>query len=157
HPVNSSGRQQPVGNSGQGLSAVEKHLRRNGTGHRESFLRNALYYRVKPWLPLVLRLTLRRWLAPWERSRGKQNWPIMPGSETPPAGWRGWPEGKQFAVVLTHDVEGQSGIDRCVPLMELEKAAGFRSSFNFVPEGSCTVSHELRETLGRNGFEIGVH
>ena len=124
---------------------------------RDSLLRNALYYRVKPWLPLVVRLTLRRWLARWKRPRACQTWPILPGSEIPPHGWPGWPDGKRFAFVLTHDVEGQTGIDRCLPLMQLEKAAGFRSSFNFVPEGTCAVDPLIREELERNGFEIGVH
>jgi hypothetical protein len=105
----------------------------------------------------MLRLTLRRWLARWKRPRVNLTWPILPGSEIPPQGWRGWPDGKQFALVLTHDVEGQAGMDRCLPLMELEKAAGFRSSFNFVPEGTCAVNQEVRKELERNGFEIGVH
>lgn len=34
---------------------------------------------------------------------------------------------------------------------------GFRSSFNFIPEGDHTVPPELRAWLVRNGFEVGVH
>ncbi len=41
--------------------------------------------------------------------------------------------------------------------MELEQRLGFRSSFNFIPEGEYRVPSELREELGRNGFEVGVH
>jgi len=48
-------------------------------------------------------------------------------------------------------------MDRCLPLMQLEKEAGFRSSFNFVPEGTCAVGPEIREELERSGFEVGVH
>ena len=62
-------------------------------------------------------------------------WPILPGSERPPEGWPGWPDGKKFAFVLTHDVESQQGLDRVRELAELEMEFGFRSSFNFVPEG----------------------
>jgi hypothetical protein len=62
-------------------------------------------------------------------------WPILPGSEKPPRGWRGWPEGKQFAFVLTHDVEGVLGVQRCRELSALESKLGFRSSFNLIPEG----------------------
>ena len=40
--------------------------------------------------------------------------------------------------------------------MELEAKFGFRSSFNFVPEGYETPK-ELRDELARNGFEVGVH
>jgi peptidoglycan/xylan/chitin deacetylase (PgdA/CDA1 family) len=40
--------------------------------------------------------------------------------------------------------------------MQLERDYGFRSSFNFVPE-RYDVSTELRETLIKHGFEVGVH
>lgn len=91
------------------------------------------------------------------RDRGLANWPIMPGSEFPPENWRGWPEGKKFALVLTHDVEGEIGLQKCQELAQLEHELGFRSSFNFIPEGDYRVPAELREELGRGGFEVGVH
>lgn len=81
----------------------------------------------------------------------------MPGSERPPEGWNGWPGDKRFALVLTHDVEGISGLKRCRRLMELELELGFRSSFNFIPEGGYPVSSDLRAELTRHGFEVGVH
>ena len=84
-------------------------------------------------------------------------WPVLPGSERPPADWPGWPDGKKFAFVLTHDVEGQAGLDRCRSLMELEAKLNFRSSFNFIPEGEYRVSKELRDELTGRGFEVGVH
>src|SRR4030095_1144336 len=42
-------------------------------------------------------------------------------------------------------------------LMRLEMEMGFRSSFNFVPEGNYRVPEELRRELLENGFEIWVH
>lgn len=84
-------------------------------------------------------------------------WPIMPGSERAPENWPGWPEGKKFALVLTHDVESKIGLGRCRSLMELELELGFRSSFNFIPEGSYRVPAELRQELTANGFEVGIH
>ena len=84
-------------------------------------------------------------------------WPVLPGSERPPQGWSGWPEGKQFALVLTHDVEGQSGLDKCRQLAQLERQYGFCSAFNFIPEGQYRVPPELRAELRHTGFEIGVH
>ena len=120
-------------------------------------LRNRFYYAVKPWMPQRFRLALRRWYTRRLRSKVANVWPILPGSEVPPANWRGWPFGKQFALILTHDVEGPSGVSRCRRLMELEKALGFRSSFNFIPEGPYRVSKALRDELTGNGFEVGVH
>lgn len=81
----------------------------------------------------------------------------MPGSERPPENWPGWPGGKKFAFVLTHDVESRAGLGKCRPLMQLEMELGFRSSFNFVPEGSYRVPAELREELTDGGFEVGIH
>ena len=118
---------------------------------------NKLYYGVKPWVPLYVRRTVRRWFASSKRSKTGTVWPILPGSESPPPGWLGWPEGKKFAFVLTHDVEGPSGLDKCRPLMEMEMKLDFRSTFNFIPEGKYRVPKELRDDLTGKGFEVGVH
>ncbi len=91
------------------------------------------------------------------RKRIGDVWPIMPGSERPPENWPGWPAGKRFALVLTHDVEGKAGVHKCRSLMQLELDLGFRSSLNFVPEGDYRVPAELREKLTASGFEVGVH
>jgi predicted glycosyltransferase len=119
--------------------------------------RNRVYYRIKPAIPRALRLSIRRWFALRKRSRVADIWPIAPGSQQPPANWPGWPGGKKFALVLTHDVEGQWGADKCRQLMRLEKNLGFQSSFNFIPKGSYEVPEQLRNELTRNGFEVGVH
>ncbi len=87
----------------------------------------------------------------------KDIWPIRESTGVKPDGWPGWPDGKKFAVVLTHDVEGPLGVAKCRQLMELEKKLGFRSAFNFIPEGDYRVSRELRQELTQNGFEVGVH
>jgi hypothetical protein len=56
-----------------------------------------------------------------------------------------------------HDVEGQAGLENCRPLMDLEESLGFRSVFNFVPEGEYIVPSDLRKEIGQRGCEIGVH
>ena len=45
-----------------------------------------------------------------------------------------WPEGKEFAFVLTHDVETEEGFKAIPKLVEVDKQYGFRSIFNIVPE-----------------------
>jgi predicted glycosyltransferase len=92
-----------------------------------------------------------------KRASVMHTWPVMPGSETPPKSWSGWPGGKQFALVLTHDIEGQAGLTKCHQLMDIERRLGFRSSFNFVPEGEYSITQELRDELKSDGFEVGVH
>ena len=41
--------------------------------------------------------------------------------------------------------------------MELEAELGFRSSFNFVPEGPYLTPKQLRDDIIANGFEVGIH
>jgi len=62
--------------------------------------------------------------------------------------------GKRFAVVLTHDVEGSKGLSRVEQLMGLEAKHGFRSSFNFVPEGEYRLPDTLRQKMRDAGFEV---
>src|SRR2546430_12615072 len=85
-----------------------------------SMLRNRLYYRVKPLIPQSLRTAVRRRVASRLRHSIADVWPILPGSEHPPQDWPGWPEGKKFAFVLTHDVEGVLGLRKCRDVMRLE-------------------------------------
>jgi glycosyltransferase involved in cell wall biosynthesis len=119
--------------------------------------RNKLYYRLKPLIPTPARHGVRKWIIRRQRKQVANVWPILPGSDQAPPGWNGWPEGKKFAFVLTHDVEGRGGLAKCRRLMELEMKHGFHSSFNFIPEGGYRVSRELRDVLASNGFEMGIH
>jgi len=119
--------------------------------------RNAIYYGLKPFLPRALRMHLRRWHAMSVRERYKSVWPIDDAAANPPHAWKGWPDGKAFAVVLTHDVEGPRGLARVKRLAEVEMSAGFRSSFNFIPRGTYSVPPDLRQWLTAHDFEVGVH
>lgn len=100
---------------------------------------------------------MRRAWGKWLRSGCSHMWPISEAAGKTPDGWPGWPEGKKFAFVITHDVEGGKGLERTRQLAELEIEMGFRSSFNFVPEGEYRVPDSLRAFLVSNGFEVGVH
>ena len=115
------------------------------------------YYHFRPYLFWSLRIALRRALARTMRRAYTDVWPINEVAGRQPDDWPGWPDAKKFAVVLTHDVEGPSGLAKCRQLMQLEQECGFRSTFNFIPEGDYAVSAGLREELQRNGFEVGVH
>ncbi|MCZ7609055.1 MAG: hypothetical protein M5U17_02710 [Ignavibacterium sp.] len=115
-----------------------------------------IYYTFKPFIPRWFQLVLRRIHARRLAKYHKEVWPILPGSEKKPKNWRGWPEDKEFAFVLTHDVEWRKGHDKCKQLLEIEKKLGFRSSFNLVPE-RYKVDKELRDFIVNEGFEVGVH
>src|SRR5262245_54475322 len=108
------------------------------------------YYRLKPRLPRRLQLTLRRLYARRQARTAFPRWPIEPllverrhsdlraelerrGAERIPT-IASWPEGRRFAAILTHDVEGVAGVENVRRVIEIERRHGFRSSWNFVAE-----------------------
>src|SRR2546427_96380 len=115
------------------------------------------YYVLKPSIPGKVRLAVRRLRAERLSRRLSGVWYINETARTAPDGWPGWPDGKQFAFVLTHDVDSKRGFDRCLQVAEMDRRLGFRASFNFVPEGPYIVPASLRDSLAGQGFEIGVH
>lgn len=115
-----------------------------------------IYYHLKPVIPRSLQIWMRRKIILRKRSACSNVWPILEKAGRPPEGWSGWPDHKQFALVLTHDVDTSRGQEQCRRLMGIEEKLGFRSAFNFVPE-RYQVSAELRRQLLDRGFEVGVH
>src|SRR5512135_694065 len=107
-------------------------------------LSRSFYFGLKPFLPWRLRIGVRRILARRIFQRTRAVWPIDEAAGRAPADWPAWPEGKQFALVLTHDVEGPDGLEKIRRLAELEMQLGVRSSFNLIPEGPYTVPPDLR-------------
>lgn len=114
-----------------------------------------IYYQVKPLLPRRLQIALRRTRACIKMWTHGDVWPVDEKAATPPKNWQGWPEGKQFAFIMTHDVETEVGVDRCLELSRIDQEFGIVSSFNFVPE-RYEVPAELRDHLVSHGFETAV-
>jgi glycosyltransferase involved in cell wall biosynthesis len=88
--------------------------------------------------------------------RSRDLWPTDERAGMAPSAWKGWPEGKRFALVLTHDVVSSRGLARVNQLIKLEAKHGFISSFNFVPEGQYRVPDSLPGTLDQAGCEVGI-
>lgn len=114
------------------------------------------YYLLKPFIPRSVQITIRRRFVRNKLASCAAVWPIHERAAKLPVGWRGWPDGKEFALLITHDVETAKGQEKCYDLAKLDSEMGFRSSFNFVPEGYA-VSDSLRHDLVKHGFEVGVH
>lgn len=122
-----------------------------------SFVFNWLFYTAKPAIPRQVQIFLRRKLAAYKREKCSHVWPIDPNSAQPPEGWQGWPEGKQFALVLSHDVDTIHGFNNVSKVAELEERMGFRSCFNFVPERYGKVPLDFLDQLRKRGFDVAVH
>lgn len=130
------------------------------------------YYSVKPRLPRAVQLAARRAYARVQIKRRFPAWPIetvlvdryhadlraqlrrAPHGERPLVNF--WPDGREFAFVLTHDVEGPAGIANIPRLLEVERRHAVVSAWNFVaewypiPDGTFSM---LRDA----GCEIGLH
>ena len=115
-----------------------------------------IYERVKLIIPRKVQILLRRKLVGRQLAQSASEWPIYEPAKDLPPGWPGWPDQKEFALVLTHDVDSQKGLDNCLKLADMEERLGFRSVFNFV---ACkyVVPQQIRDELAARGFEVGLH
>jgi hypothetical protein len=115
-----------------------------------------LYYDLKPYLLRGVQLYFRRIIVKLKTAKSLQDWPISEQSAKLPLNWQGWPDGKKFAFVLTHDVESLVGLKKCRDLSDIDIKYGFKSLFNFVPY-KYIVPANFRRYLEGKSFEIGIH
>ncbi len=67
-----------------------------------------------------------------------------------------WPNGKKFAVVLTHDVDTKEGLKDLEMFSKIEEQAGFRSTC-FIVGNYYKKDYKQLDKLVANGHEIGLH
>jgi hypothetical protein len=132
----------------------------------------AMYYAIRPFLPVGFRRHLQRmYLRDWSRIVFPK-WPVdhtvdsivrktmqlllrTQKLERMPFIWF-WPEGAPSALCMTHDVETAVGRDYCESLMDLNQRFGIVASFQIVPEQRYEVSQRFLESIQRRGFEVNV-
>ncbi len=117
------------------------------------------YYAVRPALPRSAQIGLRRAFSHVQGRTRFPAWPVETGLHdlydllfrlAP------WPNGKRWAIVLTHDVETDVGYENISLLRAIEEQNGFSSSWNFVPKRYAVDDDVVAELTG-SGFEVGVH
>lgn len=123
-----------------------------------------LYYRLRPFVPLIIRHRLQReynqgidapdcWYRPSEFVADlRRAIDLEPDTRV----IHPWPDGFAMASVLTHDVETAEGAARVDRLAVVEEQNGFRSCWNFVPY-KYKIDPGLIADLKARGHEIGVH
>jgi len=137
----------------------------------KKFLRD-IYYILKPVVPSKVQIIIRRKYLPFQKRNRFPAWPIdlhlyniyektikeifkLSGlSELPFINF--WPNGKKFAVVLTHGVETANGQINIWKVKEIEEELDFRSSWYFVPE-KYKLDENLIQRLINDDFEVGIH
>jgi hypothetical protein len=135
---------------------------------RQTMIRT--YYLVRPLLPRPVQMRLRRTLARRQTTPDFPAWPIehslhdmyawlfatATGIAGAPIPWLDpWPDGKSWSLVLTHDVETHLGYQDMGLLRDVERAHGYRSSWNFVPE-RYDVDDATVRGLQNEGCEVGL-
>jgi glycosyltransferase involved in cell wall biosynthesis/peptidoglycan/xylan/chitin deacetylase (PgdA/CDA1 family) len=113
-----------------------------------------MHHHIKKAVPRGFQIALRSMVVMYKWAKLGSAWPTY--DPVIPVGWSGWPDGRKFALVLTHDVDSAKGCRKWGKVADIEEGLGFRSSFNFVVD-DYYVSPEIREELNRRGFEVGVH
>jgi hypothetical protein len=129
------------------------------------------YYLTRPAIPRPAQLALRRRFTQVQEHTPFPRWPVedslhdlyawllgvLADIRGGPVPWLDmWPGGRSWALVLTHDVETEFGYRNMDLLRDPERAMGYRSSWNFVPE-RYAVDDAVLERLRDEGCEIGVH
>jgi peptidoglycan/xylan/chitin deacetylase (PgdA/CDA1 family) len=145
---------------------------RFGPNHWTLSAPKKIYYLLKPLLPRSFTRVLRQFYRHSERQDPNIEWPVeprytnflwevmaqilqaSPNQELQIKSF--WPRNLHYSLVLTHDVESDVGQGFVRAVADLEESLGFRSSFNFVPEG-YRVNMNLVDELRQRGFEIGIH
>jgi hypothetical protein len=131
----------------------------------------AAYYRARPLLPRGAQISVRRVFSHVQARVRFPRWPVETALHdlyatlfddlTQVAGepvpfLSPWPNGRTWALVLTHDVETAAGYEKIQVLRDMELDIGYRSSWNFVPKRYVT-DDALVDELTRGGFEVGIH
>src|SRR6516165_5975103 len=129
------------------------------------------YYLARPAIPRPVQLRLRRMLTNVQSRSSFPAWPMedslhslyawllalvaeLAGHPVPFV--HPWPDGKSWALVLTHDVETAAGYRDMELLRSLERERGYRSSWNFVG-GRYPVDDGRLRVLRDEGCEVGVY
>jgi peptidoglycan/xylan/chitin deacetylase (PgdA/CDA1 family) len=130
------------------------------------------YYRLRPFLPRLSQMRLRRSFSRVQARAEFPRWPVETAlhdfyrflfsfvaeiAPEPVPTLAPWPQGFRWALVLTHDVEGPVGHANLLQLLEVELRRGYRSSWNFVPRNAALIEDVFVDELRASGFEVGVH
>ena len=132
-----------------------------------------LYYLLRPFMGVGLRKHLQKVrLSGWDKIPFPR-WPVdrtvdtlmesamtlvlkSHGQSSIPFIWF-WPDEAPACVMMTHDVEGQAGLDFCDELANVDDSCGIKSAFQLVPEGREEQWQRTAARLRQRGFEVNLH
>jgi hypothetical protein len=132
-----------------------------------------LYYSIRPFMGVGLRKHLQKFhLSGWDKIPFPQ-WPVdltvdslmesamtlalkaQPTSRIPFIWF--WPDGASAGGMMTHDIEGQAGLDFCDELMDIDDSYAIKSAFQLIPGGREDAWRRTAARLRQRGFEVNLH
>lgn len=142
--------------------------------HSSSYERalKKLYYQVRPFTNQWVRKTIQRFHARDWRKLSFPRWPVdttvenlcealmllsleAKGTKRIPFVWF-WPLGARGCVLMTHDVETETGRDSCRDLLDINDSFGIKASFQIIPEQRYTVPARLLDLIRNRGCEVNI-
>ena len=132
-----------------------------------------LYYQLRPWMGVKVRKHLQKVrLSGWDRIKFPR-WPVDRSVDTLmestlklalkqgqqssiPFIWF-WPDGAPACAMMTHDVEGDSGVAFCDRMMDIDDSFGIKSAFQLIPEGREEQWRRTAAKIRARGFEVNLH
>ena len=155
----------------------EERYRQNGQNWLQKTSAGAaarrLYYSFRPFMGVGVRKHLQKaHLNGWEKIPFP-HWPVditvdrlmesamvlalkTLGKPRIPFVWF-WPGGARACGMMTHDIEGQAGLDFCDKLMDLDDAYAIKSAFQLIPRGRDEAWRRTASRLRERGFEVNLH
>jgi hypothetical protein len=155
----------------------EERYRQNGhswlQGTSAGAAARRLYYSVRPFMGVGVRRHLQKvHLSGWDKIAFPR-WPVDPTVDTlmesamalvlkaqersrVPFIWF-WPDGAPACGMMTHDIEGQAGLDFCDELMDIDDSYAIKSAFQLIPGGRENSWRRTAARLRRRGFEVNLH
>ena len=68
-----------------------------------------------------------------------------------------WPDGAPACAMMTHDIEGQAGLDFCDELMDIDDSYAIKSAFQLIPGGREASWRRTALRMRERGFEVNLH
>jgi hypothetical protein len=132
-----------------------------------------LYYLLRPFMGIGVRKHLQKVrFSGWDKIQFPR-WPVdwtvdtlmesamtlllkAQGQSRIPFIWF-WPDKASSCGMMTHDVEGQAGLDFCDELMDIDDSHAIKSAFQLIPEGREEAWRRTAARMRQRGFEVNLH
>jgi hypothetical protein len=151
---------------------LERYARSGARWSHFHLLLRKLYYLLRPLTTLPVRKQVQKFYARGGRKLSFPKWPVdttvedicerllllsmeAKGVEKVPFIWF-WPDGATVCQMMTHDVEGVAGRDRCADMMDVDDSFGIKASFQIVPEERYAISPKSLAFMRDRGFEVAI-